>query len=252
MPRVKDEQVKKETGFWGSLIATLGQIAAAQQSIAANTSKDTSRTWDRWSRAPGTWSYASATTITVPAGATSVYQKGDKIKITQSGSIKYFSVTAVADTLLTVTGGTDYSVANATITDAYYSKDENPQGFPDWFNYTPTTSGLTTPVYTIQTGKFKVSGRSVFAHYSISLSSWAGQSGQITLVAPITCANTRDFYGISTYYRNGGSSVDGVTLSYITANTTNIKLINNTDASGPINWDASTTTTFNGSIVYEI
>lgn len=97
---------------------------------------------DGWSIAPGVWSYASATTITVPTGAASIYAIGDKIKLTQT-TAKYFYVVAVADTLLTVTGGSDYSVANAAITSPYYSKAVAPVGFPSSHNYTTawTASG---------------------------------------------------------------------------------------------------------------
>jgi len=93
--------------------------------------------WDGWQLANETWTYASATTITVPAGATSKYVKGDKIKLTQT-TVKYFSVVGVASTVLTVTGGTDYTVANAAITSNYYSHAESPIGFPTWFNFSPT------------------------------------------------------------------------------------------------------------------
>lgn len=96
-----------------------------------------------WIGVSGSWSYASATTITVPSGATSVYQKGDRIRLKQGGGYKYFYVTAVASTTLTVSGGTDYTVANAAITDAAYSRASLPFGFPSFFSYTPTWSGLT-------------------------------------------------------------------------------------------------------------
>jgi hypothetical protein len=39
-------------------------------------------------------------------------------------------VTAVTDTLLTVTGGADYALYNGTITSPYYSKSSSPVGFP--------------------------------------------------------------------------------------------------------------------------
>ncbi len=110
-------------------------------------------TIDGWISANETWTYASATTITVPAGAASVYQKGDKIKLTQT-TVKYFYITTVADTLLTVTGGSDYTVANAAITLNYYSHVENPLGFPDWFAYTPTG-----PTNTTLTGRFNLKGK---------------------------------------------------------------------------------------------
>lgn len=109
---------------------------------------------DGWIAATG-WAYASATTITVPAGAASIYQKGDKIKLTQS-TVKYFYIVAVADTTLTVTGGSDYTVANAAITSPFYSHDENPLGFPSWFAYTPT--GIAASNITL-TGRFQVSGK---------------------------------------------------------------------------------------------
>ncbi len=44
---------------------------------------------DGWQPANETWTYASATTITVPSGAASKYAKGDKIKLTQT-TVKYF------------------------------------------------------------------------------------------------------------------------------------------------------------------
>jgi hypothetical protein len=110
---------------------------------------------DGWINVSSTWSYASATTITVPTGAASLYQMGDKIRITQT-TVKYFYIIGVADTLLTVTGGSDYSVANAAITVKAYSHASNPMGFPAAFNYTPT--GISATNVTL-TGRFSVCGR---------------------------------------------------------------------------------------------
>lgn len=101
---------------------------------------------DGWIPAEQTWAYASASTITVPSGAASKYQKGDKIKLTQT-TVKYFYVVGVVDTVLTVTGGTDYTVANAAITLPFFSKIENPQGFPSVFN-----SSTTDITFKISTG----------------------------------------------------------------------------------------------------
>lgn len=88
----------------------------------------------------GTFTYASSTTITVAAGAASIYSVGDKIRFqnNDSGTYLYDYVVAVADTLLTVVGDT---VPNATLTDAYYSKVSTPLGFPRVFHYTCTETG---------------------------------------------------------------------------------------------------------------
>ena len=50
--------------------------------------------------------------------------------LTQGASTLYFYVIAVADTLLTITGGTDFTLANSAITGNYFSKTVSPVGFP--------------------------------------------------------------------------------------------------------------------------
>lgn len=120
------------------------------------------RTDDGWHYANEDWAYASATTITVPTGATTRYSVGDKISFYQSGSLKYFYITAVASTVLTVAGGSDYTVANATITQPRHSTDATPFGFPQWFNYTPawlSDSGSPTIGNGTLTGKFTLHGK---------------------------------------------------------------------------------------------
>jgi hypothetical protein len=100
-----------------------------------------------WSTAGETWTYASASTITVPSGAASRFRKGDKIKLTQT-TVKYFYIVGVADTVLTVTGGGDYTVANAAITSPYYSHAENPLDFPPAF----TTGTIIWDTGTVDSG----------------------------------------------------------------------------------------------------
>jgi len=112
---------------------------------------------DGWMLVADTWTYASATAVTVPSGAALLYAVGDKIRLKQGATYKYFYVTAVADTLLTVTGGSDFTVATPTaITDVYYSKVATPVGFPQWFNYAPY--GISATNVTLL-GRFCVNGR---------------------------------------------------------------------------------------------
>ena len=143
-----------------------------------------------WIPAGETWTYASATTITVPSGAASKYQKGDKIKLTQT-TVKYFYVVSVADTVLTVTGGSDYTVANAAITLPYFSKVENPQGFPGYFNCTLTasvSSGTLTTCTSI--GRFSVDGSWVTLNGKITLTDKGTGSGVLRSTVPISAAGT--------------------------------------------------------------
>jgi len=86
-----------------------------------------------WIPVSDSWAYASADsptfTITVPTGAASIYSVGMRIKLTQT-TVKYFIITAVADTVLTVYGGTDYTLINAAISAISYSTQKAPLGFP--------------------------------------------------------------------------------------------------------------------------
>jgi hypothetical protein len=96
---------------------------------------------DGWIPVSDTWTYASASTITVPAGATAIYKKGDKIKLTQT-TVKYFHIESVADTLLTIIVNSDYTLANEAITSPHYSHIANPVGFPSFFNWAGALTGF--------------------------------------------------------------------------------------------------------------
>jgi hypothetical protein len=67
-----------------------------------------------------------------------------------------------------VTGGTDYTLANAAITAPFYSYQVSPQGYPTWFNYTPTLVGGTSPVANCQ---FSVLGRQVTVNLQVQVTS---------------------------------------------------------------------------------
>jgi hypothetical protein len=94
-----------------------------------------------WTPAESTWTYASATTFTI-AGVdrTNEYRKGGKIRWKQGGAYKYAYILSSAfstDTTVTITGGSDYTIANSAITDNYVSYEVSPLGFPDWFAWAP-------------------------------------------------------------------------------------------------------------------
>jgi hypothetical protein len=128
-------------------------------------------TGDGWLTSGETWTYASATTFTVWGDVTSKYQRGDRIKLTQSSTVKYFNVLKVAyatgTTTITISGGTDYTLANSAITLNYYSKAVSPQGWPDWFNFVPTWGGFSVaPVLSF--AKFRIQGNTCFINISCS------------------------------------------------------------------------------------
>jgi len=52
-----------------------------------------------------------------------------RLKLTQT-TVKYFIVTAITSTKITLYGGTDYTLANSTISNVYFSNVKAPLGFP--------------------------------------------------------------------------------------------------------------------------
>ena len=120
---------------------------------------------DGWCYDTDTWVYVSPTSFKI-AGKNVAYRfpNGTKIKLVQSGTTKYFYVTAATfstDTTITITGGSDYTLASETVSGQAYSYAAAPQNFPQWFNYTPTCYGWTSGTVT-GTFKYSVIGNIVF------------------------------------------------------------------------------------------
>jgi hypothetical protein len=93
-----------------------------------------------WLLAGETWTFASANattkicTFTISGDKTTKYQKGDKIKLTNDGSVKYFMLVAnptysAPNTTISVVGAGTEMLVSGAITNNYYSKMDNPQGF---------------------------------------------------------------------------------------------------------------------------
>jgi len=194
--------------------------------------------WDGWVVVTDTWTYASATTITVPSGAASLYQKGDKIKLTQT-TAKYFYITTVADTLLTITGGSSYTLTSATITSPYYSKVENPQGFPSYFSYTPvvTCPSGTAPTYTTKTGRFTVKGSQV--HVQIQMLNTTGGTAGAS-ANPLFCTVPINIYaGISAIGSGAAYEESGTLKGVFCRNNTSAFYFHNADFTNILGQDQS-------------
>lgn len=110
-----------------------------------------------WIEDTTTWTYASATSLTKAGDHTAIFRRGVKIRLTQT-TLKYFSVISSSysapNTTIKITGGGDYTLANAAITDPAFSIAENPQGFPAIFNWSPIFTGFS--VDPIGTHRFRV------------------------------------------------------------------------------------------------
>ena len=139
------------------------------------------------------------------------FPKGTKIKLVQSGITKYFYVTATAysaDTTITITGGSDYSLANATISGQAYSYAAAPQNFPQWFNYTPTCYGWTSETVT---GIFKYSVIGNIVFLLIDMTAGTSNSTAARIDLPVNADLTASYGGAL-----GMAMDNGVVLSVAT------------------------------------
>lgn len=154
---------------------------------------DKASDWDGWIEVTDSWVYASATTVTVPSDATTKYSVGDRVKFDQSGT-KYFYITAVAATTLTLNGGSDYTVANATISAVSYSKVSSPLGFPQWFAYTTNGSGFSSTSSNV--GRFHIIGRVCHVYLNI-----VGTSNATSFGADVPVASAATGGGMTIAFR---------------------------------------------------
>lgn len=156
---------------------------------------------DGWLGTSDTWTYVSATSFKITGkDVTAYYPTGTKLRCKQGGGYKYFyAVSAVysTDTTVTITGGSDYSLTNASITDNYVSYAIPLQGFPDWFNYTPTLTGW-DPEPSNSVYRFTMHGKTVIVQFCQGT---GGTSSSATSEAtlPVSCKSL-------TYYYSGGAN----------------------------------------------
>ncbi len=154
------------SSYWDALAVT-GNTTILGNLILAGTDVGPLLTADGWLAVGETWTYASATTFTIAGDQTGKYSKGDKIKFSQSGQ-KYFYIIGVSygapNTTITVTGGVDYTIANAAIGSPYYSKQNSPNGFPLQFNWTPAYTVFSSNP-TTTAALFSISGGFVYLYY---------------------------------------------------------------------------------------
>jgi hypothetical protein len=167
---------------------------------------------DGWTAAGTTWTYASPTTLTASGDVTAVYQKGTKIKLTQT-TAKYFYVIgsshSAGTTTVTVTGGTDYSLANAAITNPFYSYLDNPQGFPDEFSFTPTATSDTGSAGTYAqdnaTGEFSIKGKLVYFRLNFRITNKGSWNGAFWVSSPVT-GGSQGFTPLTGYVAGQGNN----------------------------------------------
>ena len=174
---------------------TAATVEAALAESATLISTQTAESASGWISAGETWAYASATTFTISGDKTAKYQKGNKIKLTANGVVKYGYIISATysspNTTVTVVGD---ALTNFAFSLNYYSNVDNPYGFPHWFAWTPTLTWTTaTPTISSTVARFTINGRTLIGSIAIQASDGKGATAlTITLPAvPYASASSR-------------------------------------------------------------
>lgn len=95
-----------------------------------------------WTIRSEAWTRTGNHTFTIVGDVTTTYRKGVKVRYKDGGNFEYGVIGASSysapNTTVTLITNTDFSMAAATITDTAISYIVNPEGFPDYFNYSPS------------------------------------------------------------------------------------------------------------------
>lgn len=171
---------------------------------------------DGWMPDFDTWVYVSATSFKIAGkDVRSRFPPGTKIKLTQT-TAKYFYVVSTAfstDTTVTVAAGSDYSVANAAITNPFYSYQAEAQGFPDWFAFAPAWTNITVGSGT-NVGKFRMVGRSVEVDSTFTFGTGSAVGSIPHYTAPVPSADKGTFTvrladsGVANYFGTAECGAD--------------------------------------------
>lgn len=165
-----------------------------------------------WSGISVTLTYTSATTVTLSDDVAGIHE-GTKIKLTQGGTVKKFFVTKKSGLVLTLFGGTDFTLTSSAITNVFFSNQRAPLDFPlnpdKWTirYYSAVSAKKTNPVVGT-VNNFTVSGNLVKIDLPIGV--W-----DTKLDCCIAAAGTSStFYGIKISLSSSPTALDTSFISY--------------------------------------
>lgn len=166
-----------------------------------------------WISANETWSYHSATEITVPSGAVSRYRKGMPFKVTANSVELQGYIVGVADTLLTVVGDT---LTDHTFTDNNYAPSGTfPVGFTGLFSWTPTVTANGSMTYTSQTiytAQFFIVGIMCYLQFSVTGTIGGTLNNTLLFTLPVAHSMTQGYFPVRV---NGDGSEQAAGYGYL-------------------------------------
>jgi hypothetical protein len=101
---------------------------------------------DGWTPVAATWTRTGNHAFSVSGDVTATYEPGVKVRYKDGGAFEYGVIAtsshAGGTTTVTLITNSDYAMADATITDRWLARVNQPAAWPEWFNYAPTFTGF--------------------------------------------------------------------------------------------------------------
>lgn len=168
-----------------------------------------------WIPVTATWTRTGNHTFTLSGDVTLTYRKGTKVRYKDGGSYEYGVIAsssfASSTTTVNLIVNSDYAMAAVTITDTYLSYVETPEGFPNWFSWTVSTTNLTVGSGGSVTGKWKADAQLIHFEVNVTLGT-SPTVGDVSFTAPVNTislgsrqpqayailldAGTQNYYGV--------------------------------------------------------
>lgn len=156
---------------------------------------------DGWSPITEAWAYYGAKAFFTDQEVRTKYQKGDKVKLVQGSTVKYFYFRDAPTGLppsqvIPLEGGLDYTVVNSYPISKYLSKADNPQGFPHWFSWLPVLSGsggsIGAHTISLSYASFRIVGNTAEVIATFTITNVGSWSGNVQLQLPILPSTKSD------------------------------------------------------------
>jgi len=153
-----------------------------------------------WIARSETWTRTGNHTFTASGDLTTVFRKGTKIRY-NDGSLEYGTVSssshAAGTTTINLFVNDGYAMAATTITDKNVSYIENPEGFPEWFNYANTITysangSMTFTSVSTTYARFKTSGKTCFFEVFGTGTTGGTASTQLETSLPAACFDSNN------------------------------------------------------------
>lgn len=165
-----------------------------------------------WIAVSATWTRTGDHAFTVSDDVTSTYTKGRKVRYKDGGSYEYGVIASSSysapNTTVTLITNSSYAMASATITDTYLSDAQNPSGWPDWFNFSPTWAASGSMTFTSVTTSFckwRSEGGKTIRYIGQGVGTTGGTaSNTLTVTLPVNAAEGANSPAAAAWVADGG------------------------------------------------